>query len=293
METPQEYYKHPGPMTEPRAHAAQIRALPGDVPALCEVVQGLLIHRDWQALYNVKLPDERVEETHLRSATAMLARIVALDGRALGVARAPERRIVSTCRDFSLMLAAFLKAQGTPARARCGFGAYFMPGEFVDHWVCEYWNAAQSRWVLVDAQLDSGQRRTLRLDFDPLDTPRDRFIIAGDAWTMCRAGRSDPARFGIFNMHGTWFIAGNVLRDLASLNRMELLPWDSCGLMTGPDGTFGAEQTTLLDKIAALTLAGDGAFSDVRAIYDDDRLRVPPTIFNAVRNRPETIAPER
>ncbi len=93
-------------------------------------------------------------------------------------------------------------------------------------------------------------------------------------------------------MHGTWFIAGNVLRDLASLNRMELLPWDSWGLMTGPDGTFGAEQTTLLDRVAALTLAGDGAFSDVRAIYDDDRLRVPPTIFNAVRNRPETIAPE-
>ncbi|HKM99495.1 MAG TPA: hypothetical protein VJX23_03185 [Candidatus Binataceae bacterium] len=293
METPQEYYKHHGPMTQLGVHAAQIRALPVDIPALCDVVQGLLIHRDWQGLYNVKLPDERVEETHLRSAETMLARIVALDGRALGVARAPECRIVSTCRDFSLMLAAFLKEQGTPARARCGFGAYFMPGEFVDHWVCEYWNAAQSQWLLVDAQLDSGQRRTLRLDFDPLDTPRDRFIIAGDAWNLCRAGRADPARFGIFNMHGTWFIAGNVLRDLASLNRMELLPWDSWGLMTGPDATFSAEQTTLLDRIAALTLADDGAFSDVRAIYDDDRLRVPPTIFNAVRNRPETIAPER
>jgi len=36
-----------------------------------------------------------------------------------------------------------------------------------------------------------------------------------------------------------------------------------------------------------------GALSGVRAIYDDDRLRVPPPIFNAVRNRRETIAPER
>jgi len=61
METPQEYYKHPGPMTELGAHAAQIRALPGDIQALCDVVQGLLIHRDWQGQYNVKLPDERVD----------------------------------------------------------------------------------------------------------------------------------------------------------------------------------------------------------------------------------------
>jgi len=36
METPREYYKHPGPMTELGAHAVQIRALPGDIHALCE-----------------------------------------------------------------------------------------------------------------------------------------------------------------------------------------------------------------------------------------------------------------
>ncbi len=37
-----------------------------------------------------------------------------------------------------------------------------------------------------------------------------------------RAGRSIGA-LGIFNMHGTWFIAGNVLRDLASLTG-----WSCC-----------------------------------------------------------------
>ena len=31
-------------------------------------------------------------------------------------------------------------AQGMPARARCGFGAYFEKGKYVDHWVTEYWN---------------------------------------------------------------------------------------------------------------------------------------------------------
>ena len=111
---------------------------------------------------------------------------------------------------------------------------------------------------------------------------------------MCRAGRSDPARFGIFNMHGTWFIAGNVLRGsrLAQPDGVAAVGFVRTDDRAGRN-LRRHEQTTLLDKIAALTLAGDGAFSDVRAIYDDDRLRVPPTIFNAVRNRPETIAPER
>jgi hypothetical protein len=45
----------------------------------------------------------------------------------------------------------------------------------------------------------------------------------------------------------------------------------------------------LLDRVAALTLAGDGAFSEVRAIYEDDRLRVPPMVLNAMRNAPETV----
>jgi len=91
-------------------------------------------------------------------------------------------------------------------------------------------------------------------------------------------------------MSGLWFIAGNVLRDLASLNRMEMLPWDVWGLMERDDAGLLDEKKALLDRVAALTLAGDNAFSQMRAIYESDgRLRVPPIVFNAVRNAPETI----
>jgi hypothetical protein len=195
-------------------------------------------------------------------------------------------------REDSLMLCAILRGQGVPARTRCGFGTHFTPGKFEDHWVCEYWNAGQSRWILVDAQLDAVQRNLLRPDFDPLDVPGDRFIIAGDAWRMCRTGRKEADRFGLSFMpglSGMWFIAGNLLRDLASLNRMELLPWDVWGLMQMTDAGLLEEKGALLDRIAALTLAGDSAFAEVREIYEDDRLRVPPAVFNALRNAPETI----
>jgi len=293
METPQEYYRSHGWMTVLGPHVAELSALPRDIAALCEVIQGVVIHGDvapW--LYDVKFSDEQRRDMHVRPLAEMLARIRAIDGQPLTVAREPRRRMPGVCRHFTLMLCGILRERGIPARARCGFGAYFTPGKFEDHWVCEYWNAGQARWILVDAQLDAVQRRALRVDFDPLDVPHDRFIIAGDAWQMCRRGRAEPDSFGLSyapGLHGLWFIAGNVLRDLASLNRMELLPWDVWGCMPKPDEEWTDEKKAFLDTVAALTLGGDDAFADVRAIYNDDRLRVPPVVFNALRNCPEPI----
>ncbi len=294
MENPQEYYQRCGTMTALGAHAAEFSALPADLASLCEVIQGVLIHRDIAPfLYHVTLSEEQRDDGHIRPIAQMLTRIHALDARPLTIARDPEHRLPSVCRHFSLMLCSMLRYQGIPARPRCGFGAYFTPGKFEDHWVCEYWNAGDARWVSVDAQLDAVQRNALNVDFNPLDVPRDRFIIAGDAWNQCRSGRADANRFGLsfINEHGLWFIAGNVVRDLASLNRMEMLPWDVWGLMELGDEALTGEKKALLDRVAALTLAGDDSFAEVRAIYEsDDRLRVPPVVFNALRNAPEPIA---
>ncbi len=294
MENPQKYYQRCGTMTALGAHAAEFRALPADLAPLCEVIQGVLIHRDIAPfLYHVTLSEVQRDDGHIRPIAQMLTRIHALDARPLTIAREPEHRLPSVCRHFSLMLCSMLRYQGIPARPRCGFGAYFTPGKIEDQWVCEYWNAGDARWVLVDAQLDAVQRNALNVDFNPLDVPRDRFIIAGDAWNQCRSGRADANRFGLsfINEHGLWFIAGNVVRDLASLNRMEMLPWDVWGLMELGDEALTGEKKALLDRVAALTLAGDDSFAEVRAIYkSDDRLRVPPFVFNALRNAPEPIA---
>ena len=177
------------------------------------------------------------------------------------------------------MLAAMLQHQGVPARARCGFGAYFLPDHYEDHWVCEYWNAAQSRWILVDAQLDAFQRGVLKIQFDPLDVPRDQFIVGGKAWQMCRAGQADPDAFGIFKMHGLWFVRGDFIRDVAALNKMELLPWDSWGLIDIGNRPETVEELAFLDRVAALTAGDVPEFDAVRALYESEaRLRVPPVI---------------
>jgi hypothetical protein len=120
--------------------------------------------------------------------------------------------------------------------------------------------------------------------------PRDRFLIAGDAWVKCRTDEADPATFGIFDEGGLWFIAQNMIRDLAALNKVEMLPWDVWGAMTRPDEPLQDDRLALFDRIAALTRAPDAAFVELRRLYEgDDRLRVPAAVFNAVLNRPETI----
>jgi hypothetical protein len=174
-----------------------------------------------------------------------------------------------------------LRQHGIPARARCGFGAYFEAGQYIDHWVCEYWNAVQNRWIMVDAQMDELQSRVLRLPFDPLDVPRDQFIVGGLAWQMCRKGEADPQTFGIMDMHGLWFVRGDFVRDVASLNKVELLPWDSWGLCESPDEMVSEDDLHLLDHLAELTSGDVPDFEQVRVLYQEDgRLTVPATIHS-------------
>jgi hypothetical protein len=243
----------------------------------------------WADSYGLALSEERRGEAQLRRVERMLDHLLAREPGPLAVARPVGGRLVGVCRHFSVLLAAMLRAKGVPARARCGFGAYFHAGEFVDHWVCEHWDAAARRWVLADAQLDRLQRDRLGIDFDPLDVPRDRFVIAGDAWAACRSGDADPQRFGILDLHGLWFVAGNVVRDAAALNDMEMLPWDVWGAMPQPDEAIDADRLAFLDHLAVLTRAPDAHSAELRGAYEDHRLRVPDAVFNALLGRMDTV----
>ena len=285
-----ESYVRPGPMTAAGRYAPLLEELPGDVASLAAVAHGLLIHEFIAEAYGVMLTEEDRASVHLRPVEAMLEQIVARDARPLGVAREPEARMATNCRGFTVLMVAMLRAHGTPARARCGFGGYFTEGRFEDHWVCEYWDGG--RWVLVDAQIDGRQRELFGIDFDVTDVPRDRFLIAGDAWAASRRGDADPSRFGLtmVNEAGDWWIASNLVRDAAALDNLELLPWDGWGAMPGPDDKIDEELAGLFDRLAALTQAPDASLAGLQALVrGDDRLRVPAAVHNYARQRYETI----
>jgi hypothetical protein len=130
--------------------------------------------------------------------------------------------------------------------------------------------------VLVDAQLDDLMLDALKPDFDPLDTPRDRFIVGGKAWQLCRSGITNPDDFGIFDMHGIEFVRGDLLRDFLAFNKVEILPWDGgWGYMVELEPQQVASVYALMDRVAELILAVDASASDddltaIRALYEQD-----------------------
>ena len=284
------FFAEQGPISDPRSYEYLFENLPTKIDELCKVVQGNTIHVFWAERYGLKLSTDRQEEVQLRWMEKRLAHILELDSRPLTEVRPLEKKIVGNCRDFTLLLVSILRHQGGPARARCGFGAYFLTDHYEDHWVAEYWNAEQERWILVDAQLDEFQCKELNISFDPLDVPRAQFIVGGAAWQMCRSGDEDPDKFGIFDMHGLWFVRGDFIRDVAALNKVELLPWDCWGSINGTDDDVSPEDMAFLDYLAELTSEDVPNFEEVQNIYENDsRVRVGKTIGSYLEGQLESV----
>ena len=152
-----------------------------------------------------------------------------IDPRPLDQPRNPGERIGGRCNTYTLLTVALLGAAGIPARSRCGFGAYFVPGFYEDHWVAEYWDPEERRWTMVDAQLDETWQRTIGMNGSiPVTVGPEQFLTAGHAWQAWRAGQLDADRCGLTSIdeHGAFWIAGNLRLDLAALNKVEMLPWD-------------------------------------------------------------------
>lgn len=274
------FYARPAGMTALPAP----EPLPARIEDMFAIAAGVMIHRFWGRAYGETFTPEREAQAQTRSAREMIAAIKAIDVAPLHTPRPPSQRFVGVCRHFTVLTAALLRAQRIPARARCGFATYF-GDQRVDHWVVEYWDGA--RWKLGDSQLDAVQLEAIKADFDPLDVPRDRFLVAGDAWNLCREGGDDPDRYGIMDMHGLWFVAGNVVRDLAALNNAEMLPWDVWGLMTEPGESMPPETLARLDRAAALCSAPDDNLPALRALHAEPGFRLPGAVMNVQTGRLE------
>jgi Transglutaminase-like superfamily len=275
-----DFYAAPGPMTDfGGVPGGVFDGLPTEPAALARTVQGVIVHEFWAHAYDFDVPESRLTDLQARSAVEMTDRIQRLHTAPLAVERPAEQRMIGNCRHFSTLSCALLRRAGVPARARCGFASYFEAGKHVDHWVTEYWHADERRWVRIDAQLDAVQRDALQPEFDTEDQPPGPFLPAGEAWQQCRRGQADPGDFGILDLWGLWFVQANVVRDLAALNKMELLPWDVWGPMTfmhDPDESVLA----LTDSVAS-TLVGDDLDAIRHAYETGDDLRVPDKVFDA------------
>lgn len=277
------YYRTKGKATDPGRHAHLYAGLPFEVSALVRSVQGLIVDKDFVGLYGLALAErERLGEVDTRHLPDILERLLAKDGRSLLQAREPAARFVGSCRDYALLLCSMLRHLGIPARIRFGFATYFSknPDTYSDHCVCEYWDEGERRWRLVDANVDPVVKSTVGVTANELDLSRDEFLVASDAWRLVRNGQADPDRFGVasIDIQGLWFIRGSLMRDLAALNKVEMLPWDYWGLADrAPIDAMLREEMPLLDDLATV-LANSDDLAGLQATYRRAELIVPDAI---------------
>jgi hypothetical protein len=287
-----DFFTTSGQFTESGNYLATLKNLPDDISLLTEIVQGLAIHMFVaKPFYNYSISQDRIEdEAHIRHLNLLLDKIFELDNTDITKPRAVEKKVVGVCHHFSKLLVGILRAKNIPARMRYGFGNYFREGYFEDHSVCEYWNQKEMRWIIVDPQFDKTWVENLKIKHNILDVPNDKFFKPAESWISCRQGKSDPQKFGISEpeMRGLWFIAGNLVKDVAAMQKKELLQWDTWSGMPTPNDPMTNKKTLeFFDKLALLMTEPDTNSTEIKKQYEN--IKVPDKVFNAMRRQLEWL----
>ncbi|MEO1192223.1 MAG: transglutaminase domain-containing protein [Pseudomonadota bacterium] len=256
--------------SDPKGYATALTDLPTTPDALPDALEEFLIHHAAARAMGFGVPDYAETDRSLRSVARLLHTAFGRDPRSLMQHRDLPHYLYGTCHDFSLIAASVLRSAGWEVRLRVGFVDYLKPGYWEDHWVCEY--RAEGEWRLLDGQLGRRARDGFGIAFDPADVPRSGFLSGPEMWLALRSGEVDPDRCGVSfaGIAGAWFAGSNVLKDLAALTVVEVLPWD----FWGPSRVFcesqavDSESAVRLDQLAAALTPAPDSLEDALAISD-------------------------
>ena len=289
------YYASQSIESDPREMGWLLDLLPKDPAGILDAVGGLVLHKAFVEPAGIVCPPESTEDAETRLMPEMLSRILARDSRPLDKKRSPGKRLIGVCRHYAILACSLFRHHDVPSRLRVGFADYFEPGFYDDHWVTEYWDG--DKWLLMDPELTPSVRRQFGVTFDPCDLTRERFITAGLAWLGIRSGRIDPAKCGVstLGLSGEWFVAASVVRDLAALNKREMLPWDYWGIARDMEpGTVLTEETAArIDSLAKLIADPNPGWKTLRETYErEEAFKVPAVVLSFPKDDPIEVEVE-
>jgi len=235
-----EHYLDFGLYTNPGLYKEKLKLdLPNDIREIGLLVRKQIIHRVTLRHGNIgtntdlrygdmtKVPWYRQpEDDVMPTASAILAELYRRDERGFVTDRVEENKLILTCRFVSILMASILKSKGIPTRVRSGFAPYFKvldkteKGKSIDHWINQYWNKKENRWVTIDidASLED------YIPFDRYDVPKGVFDFSADTWLKIRSGKIDGSHFwNAGGFDGLVVVGWELFYDFHSLMNSEII----------------------------------------------------------------------
>lgn len=275
------FYLQTSMFTNYGAYKEYYRSLPNDMEELTALLLEQTIHRTELIRSSIKMNETgfcadgvarfypwwgyRSHDDILLTAPAIMAELNRLDSRGVFHGREIDKKVVITCRYVAIWLASILKAKGIPTRVRSGFASYFTSnGKLVDHWIIEYYNSKEDRWVICDPDLDSGLGHT--------DMKKEDFGWIAKIWLDVRSGKDDMNRY----VHGSCYqglcmLANALFFDFHAVMGNEISYLFSPTYLSNHFSSFTPENLKELDDLATLMLDPDKNFSELQYIFKNDK----------------------
>lgn len=263
------------------------QSLPDDIKELTDLILSQTIHRvtlrqSRKEQLTRGLSHDKISEGYpwwkyishddiLLTAPAITAELFRQDERGFIKNREIRHKVVITCRYVAVLLASILKAKNIPCRVRSGFAYYFTNDDsYVDHWIIEYYNTLENRWVICDPYPESGPSHT--------DMSHDNFSWIAEVWLNVRRGKEDINKY----IHGTSFKGLNMLAytlffDFHALMNDEISYLFMPSYIDNEDEFFSLSADDLkdLDDLATLMLDPNKNFDSLRYLfYNDKKFRI-------------------
>ena len=252
-----DFYRQFGVNSNPDPFQEMLIGLPKSLAELCALIKKQLIHPSDRYKYKRRLPPSlKNEDKRFISVNQMLATLQKRDPVGLTTKRKPKDRLLVSCRYHALLLATILKTQGVPVRIRVGFANYVSPNKmkYVDHWLCEVWQASEQRWLFVDP------------DKELIDVAPTKFRTASDVWLGVRKHFIAPDKFGVGRFWGWEPIRQNLIHDFETCLNIEPVYWQGPPLFKVQKPKLKKSQLQILDEMAELLQEPDANLARLQAL---------------------------
>ncbi len=273
-----DFYKTQSPITDPGEYAGIYKDIPDDIEGIVKTVQGVVYHAGLLWCYGVTPAQQQFGTGETRKVKDILKNIVNMDGKPLSFERSKEKHFIGNCRTFAILTCSILRSKKIPARVRGGYALYtWGRGMYENHWICEYWNSQEQRWVMIDAQIDQKLKELMKIDFNTCDIPSGKFVTASEAWQKYRSGAVPLENFGLggkegWNAKGFQMLLPDVVCDFMALNKVEPFPWDLNTFWNKKEEFFNHEEWELIDTIADLSVHSQSEFESMRNMLQTNTL---------------------